>query len=769
MLPKAEMVVFTTQREIRNFKEKLEGGTRLLPKLFTIGDFFNRAIVVPGKSFVDDYLRRYYLFQAVEGVEVEKLGFEREFLHFFRNSDLLIGFFTEVFLERVEWEKLKSANIYGEYEEHLEILGQIYQNYKQLLEERNLTDKVLLEPGSYRINPHFFADVERVTLHLKGYLTRFEREILEEIAGKLPVRVEITFRLSSYNRPLVEKMFGEVSGVGEEGDYRIDFGKKRVLERKPLPERGEVELYRVKDRLEQTEFLFGAIKKLVEEEGIPPEKIVVILPEESFKNYLKGWDLSHNLNFAMGWQIGETPFYYRLEAVYRYLMEGENHSFQLGGEWIGEFTRLNGGDEIVEWVKEKFLAVLPQFKGVEREKVEETFFKIEKLVEALEKVEPLQLLHFILEKLRTLRIDDTRGGKITTLGVLESRGAEFEGAVIVDFNSGIVPKVEEKDYFLNTFTRQLVGLPTQQEKEALQKGFYLDILTKAKKTFISYREGGEQRLSRFAYQLELPEPKPNPFRFFNRTPLSPKKYPLPEKFSPPTRLSPTAVIEWLECPRKFYFQYILRLKEGVFPQEEAEEEIFGLRLHNAIEEVLKLYRQGKLPLNEWEEYFTAIWKRVTDQLPPVFQIEWEGRWWNGVKQFAQTDWKRVKEKRYQVEKTYRKKIGKWELEARIDRIETGENGEIIGVDYKTGKVDFSKRKKGEVDKLEVQASFYSLLIPNLQKTDFISITRDKGVEIVPKQGDLDILEILEKLPRTPEPTPHSANCVYCPFKSLCGK
>ena len=50
-----------------------------------------------------------------------------------------------------------------------------------------------------------------------------------------------------------------------------------------------------------------------------------------------------------------------------------------------------------------------------------------------------------LQRLASRTIDDVRGGKITVMGVLETRNISFDGVIIVDFNDNHVPKKSDKD------------------------------------------------------------------------------------------------------------------------------------------------------------------------------------------------------------------------------------------------------------------------------------------------------------------------------------
>lgn len=74
------------------------------------------------------------------------------------------------------------------------------------------------------------------------------------------------------------------------------------------------EIYGFSSRLAQIGYVQSTIAHFVEE-GLRPEEIVVILPDERFAEVLRPFDTYHNLNFAMGISIKQSQFYQRLSAL----------------------------------------------------------------------------------------------------------------------------------------------------------------------------------------------------------------------------------------------------------------------------------------------------------------------------------------------------------------------------------------------------------------------------------------------------------------------
>ncbi len=129
-------------------------------------------------------------------------------------------------------------------------------------------------------------------------------------------------------------------------------------------------------------------------------------------------------------------------------------------ESFKEFLQnLEANSKEAQRVKEKFLEGLEQFD-----------FAL-KYLTSLSVQE--QILAF-LDMIEEVTLDDVGGGRISVVGILETRGVCFPYVIIPEFNAGNVPSLSDKDLFLNTAMREKIGLPTRKSRENLQKQiFYL--------------------------------------------------------------------------------------------------------------------------------------------------------------------------------------------------------------------------------------------------------------------------------------------------------
>ena len=87
------------------------------------------------------------------------------------------------------------------------------------------------------------------------------------------------------------------------------------------------------------------------------------------------------------------------------------------------------------------------------------------------------------------------------LGLLETRAVEFDTVIICDFNESFIPKISVKDKFLSTKLKQLSNLPTQFDRESLQKYYYKRLIDSSKNVFVTYVNSDTNQISRFANEL----------------------------------------------------------------------------------------------------------------------------------------------------------------------------------------------------------------------------------------------------------------------------
>ncbi|WP_456489203.1 PD-(D/E)XK nuclease family protein [Caminibacter pacificus] len=713
--------VLTTKRQIREYIKSFDN--QFIPKVVSIGEFLQKAIVVDGKKFIDEDLKRIYLYEAVKNLDIEKLGLNKNFLDFFKNSDLIFGFLNEVYLERVNLDEIDLADTYQEYSEHIALLKEIYVNYKKLLDSEGFVDKITIE--DFRINEGFFENIEKIELEVLGYLSKFEREIL----NKIPINIEVSFEVTKFNKNLINKMFGDF----KEGRYIIDYHTKNVLFYEEVDRKMDVEVTHFSKRADQANFVFASIEEFVND-GIKPEKIAVILPDENFSEYLKLFDNANegktNLNFAMGDSFVNSEIYKKLKAIYDYISENDEIAYLKCKDYLEEFQTSDIFEFIENNTSEK-----------EKKILDEELYKLKKLNAYLQNHTKQEVLKFILERLSALSFDDVKGGKVTVMGVLESRGADFDAVVIVDFNEEFVPNVNEKDFFLNTSIRRKVNLPTREDKEALQKNYYYTLFT-SKKVKLSYVKNEEKSISRFAYELGIDDGK-NGDSYYAEVLYKfsqPEKVEYQEKFELPKVLYPTTLDILLSCPKRYYLSNILGISNEI-----EEEEFFGSRFHSIMENI------DKLKFSTYLEYYDYIISNLLKDVNKRDYFYIKSVWDDRILEFAKKDFEFLSGN-ITTEVTKQRPKNDFILKARYDRIIDN-----MAFDYKTS-------TKSQNYEESTQAEFYKYILPN-HKIYFWDIYNVKLVEVNPELKNLD--EKLSQIKNISFKTEDEKNCRYCEFQFSC--
>ncbi len=111
------------------------------------------------------------------------------------------------------------------------------------------------------------------------------------------------------------------------------------------------------------------------------------------------------------------------------------------------------------------------------------------------------MLRILLQKVNSISLDDVNSGKITVMGLLESRTVCFDTVIICDFNEQFIPKASLKDKFLSTKVKEFAKLPTLKDRESLQKYYYKRVIQNCKNLYVSYVSNDTLTISRFASEL----------------------------------------------------------------------------------------------------------------------------------------------------------------------------------------------------------------------------------------------------------------------------
>lgn len=331
-LPSKNLFVYTSSRALRAALQSESGGV-LAPRI-TLAEFYEKALFVPDLVACGEIDRALFMKQAVNESKRagERLKFPSELYEFMRNREYLFGFFKELATERVSIDALDLSDTYAWYAEHFEILRELARAYARILREHGFYDEITL-PALYELNESYLRGFERIEINIDGNPSAFEFEVFKR-AAELS-EVVLSFRATTLNfKPVraVEELCGISLELGFA--YRVNLGTGEILSREPLGVGGAVVCRGFELRSLQASYVFEKISSFVRA-GIAPERIAVILPDESFAGTLRLYDeriararSSHRmLNFAMGEKLKDSLFYVTLEKISQCLKEARTPKF----------------------------------------------------------------------------------------------------------------------------------------------------------------------------------------------------------------------------------------------------------------------------------------------------------------------------------------------------------------------------------------------------------------------------------------------------------
>ena len=771
-----ETHVLPSSRAIREYYANLREHNQLLPYYVTMAEFMQRCVVVSNRVSIDSDHRTMLLLEAADFRTFSALNIERNFFTFLSNSSYIFRFFEELSAEMVPIEQLELADCYAEYEEHIAILTELYHRYQKLCDTHHVFEKIFV-PDTYVLNRDYLKSLGSIVLHVEGYLTQWELSILQQCAAC--VELIVIYEANQFNRKLTSKFLALGVTLEEGYEYRINLKTLTILSQTEVEHTLEVATQPFSQRLLQVAYVKERIVNYVNS-GIDVSRIVVVTPDETFSQMLHDFDDEGYFNFAKGIPLTHSMFYKALKASYD---EADNSSVEnrSRAERFGIHHHLKQVfHQAVKTVN--FEALLEPFFRQEEDRrvmqiVHEECYRFTALIEQLQETTLKSALHLFLKRLAARSLDDVGGGKVTVMGLLETRMIPFEGVIIVDFNEGFVPRKSDKDLFLNSSVRQRSNLPTLQDREALQKLYYYNVMSRAKAVSISYVENAHSVPSRFLKELGISTAvsvnddgyagilfqrhiRPN-----NTVPEIEIAYDFTKE-----PLSASRLKMFLTCRRAFYYRYIQKLQGHEIRKDLPSEHEIGTVLHSVLKEVYT--RQSQY--DSYEELRNTIAhvfeKKITQNILHAYQLQ---LWLKQLEPFMKQEIARFHSgvEVLHCEASFQKALHGITLHGIIDRIDSSEAGIEI-LDYKSGA--YTRYTKSGIDKaVDFQLEFYYLLYNSSAKR--VAFYDLKTADIVAEpflEEKLERLdEILQRLRRTThitcDLTEDLSACRYCDYVHLC--
>ena len=341
------------------------------------------------------------------------------------------------------------------------------------------------------------------------------------------------------------------------------------------------------------------------------------------------------------------------------------------------------------------------------------------------KMEYKDLRDFYIDMLKnqSLSLVGDINSKVQIMGLLESRGIDFDNVIICSVNEGVLPKDNFNSTFLPFDVRKKFDLPTIEDADARTAYDFYRLTHRSKKVHLIYNsnpdglDSGEK--SRYIYQLEFQKKSNYKISHISSYfPLNFEKTKQEEHIKSPEAVNrlneiskkgftPSALKDYVEDKIRFYDKYILQIKDSESVIERAEHRGVGNIFHNTMEALYKDQEKKTLTIKSLNQILNKAEEILTQKF-----IEEYGKDYNYGKNIIafQTILKNVKElinnDISKVEKGVKIKVLiieelltvnlkttnseiKFALKGKMDRVQE-EDGVLHVLDYKTGNVEPNK-------------------------------------------------------------------------------
>ncbi|TCO08903.1 PD-(D/E)XK nuclease family protein [Natronoflexus pectinivorans] len=223
---------------------------------------------------------------------------------------------------------------------------------------------------------------------------------------------------------------------------------------------------------------------------------------------------------------------------------------------------------------------------------------------------------------------------LQVMGILETRAIDFENLVIIGLNEGIFPKTSPPNTSIPFNLRKGHGLPTIENQDSIFAYYFYRLIHRAKNiklihtTTRSVTEEGEK--SRFLQQLYYEYGGNVTMESIHQNVTVPVH---PEITASKTEdvmeilhqwtesgkeaLSPSALSSYVECPLRFYYRYVAKIKEPDDISEDLDPRVFGNLFHQMVEDLYKPF-VGKEVNPEMIKELRANKEFIRDTMDSIF-------------------------------------------------------------------------------------------------------------------------------------------------------
>ncbi|MFZ4724396.1 MAG: PD-(D/E)XK nuclease family protein [Paludibacter sp.] len=208
---------------------------------------------------------------------------------------------------------------------------------------------------------------------------------------------------------------------------------------------------------------------------------------------------------------------------------------------------------------------------------------------------------------------------LQVMGVLETRGLDFDNLIITSFNEGVFPKRISTNSFIPYNLRRGFDLPTTEHQDAITAYNFYRLIHHAKRIFFLYdsrSEAGQTgEVSRFMQQLhyhydvkyqrktisfDIGFGSPQNIQI-DKTPSVMAKiqqFTIDGELQP--SLSASSINTYIDCPLQFYLTKVEAVEQADEVKETIEADMFGTLFHSVIEKIYEPYIGKMLQISDFE-------------------------------------------------------------------------------------------------------------------------------------------------------------------------
>lgn len=215
-------------------------------------------------------------------------------------------------------------------------------------------------------------------------------------------------------------------------------------------------------------------------------------------------------------------------------------------------------------------------------------------------------------------------------GMLETRLLDFDRVILLSVNEGILPSDQYEASFLLDALKRHCHIPTLKERHAMQAYYFYRLLAFSDKVVCLYHQGEKREKSRFLWQIDYEradmktENLSYPFPAVNQRETDLTEIRKNEAMMNSLQkwlqsgVSPSAINTYQACSLRFYYTYVLQMKDNSEFDNTLNPARKGTVVHKVMEDFFGSRQKRRLKKEDAEEFRNTYIERLNQALIDTF-------------------------------------------------------------------------------------------------------------------------------------------------------